>query len=263
MIQLTREVRFSLTVDGLSAPRSNSWSGWPPLTVIAPYLMLRCTLQGEIDPESSYLCNIQVVDQAVREKVIGPACERFPGQSYESLLQFAWQELADEFPSNCQLKQLDLIASPFLSYHIQANEPAMIQLTQQYEFSASHRLNNPELSDEQNLELFGKCNNPQGHGHNYVVEVTVAGQSTPDGPIVSITQMDALVKQMVIDRMDHKNLNVEVDEFDELNPSVENIAKVIWGYLQPHMDALGDGEVQLVNIRVNETPKTWADYRGQ
>ena len=263
MIRLTREVRFALAEGGLGSPKSNSWSGWPSLSTIAPFLSLRCTLQGELETESSYLCNIKVVDDAVRRRVIELGCRDFQNQSYESLLRFAWQQLIDDFPSHCQLQELELVASPFLSYFLLADEPTMIRLTQQFEFSASHRLHNPQLSDERNRELFGKCNNPLGHGHNYVVAVTVTGTPEKTESVVSLPQFEALVKQMVIDRLDHKNLNAEVQDFAELNPSVENIAKVIWGYLDPHMDALGDGEVRLANVRVNETPKTWADYRGE
>jgi len=138
----------------------------------------------------------------------------------------------------------------------------MIQLSQQFEFSASHRLHNSDLSDEQNLALFGKCNNPHGHGHNYVVTVTIEGSLDRNGILVALDRFESLVKQNVIDPMDHRNLNVELPEFQDMNPSVENIARVIWNRLQEHVGALGDQQPKLKSVCVHETPKTWAEYKG-
>jgi 6-pyruvoyltetrahydropterin/6-carboxytetrahydropterin synthase len=133
----------------------------------------------------------------------------------------------------------------------------MVQLTRSFEFSAAHRLYCANLSDEENHRLFGKCSNPHGHGHNYVVEVTVGG--TPDavsGTIVDMPAFDRTVQETVIVPFDHKNLNVECPEFSDLNPSVENIARVIFQRLESALD-----RGTLLNIRVWETPKTYADYR--
>lgn len=136
----------------------------------------------------------------------------------------------------------------------------MIVLTRQYEFSAAHRLHNPQLSDAENRELFGKCNNPLGHGHNYVVEISILtgrDQPTLSGGNSVTGALDERVRLHVIDRLDHKNLNEEIGEFRQLNPTVENIALVIWNWL---------GELplpgKLKNVRVYETPKTWADHSG-
>ena len=131
----------------------------------------------------------------------------------------------------------------------------MVSLTQQFEFSASHRLHNPELSDEENRELFGKCNNPNGHGHNYVVEISL--KRALAARKLYLPAFEAKVKELVIDRLDHKHLNVDVDYFKEVNPSVENIAIAIWEWLDGQF-----GDDQLGNVRVYETPKTWADYCG-
>ena len=134
----------------------------------------------------------------------------------------------------------------------------MILLTQQFEFSASHRLHCPELSDEQNRQTFGKCNNPHGHGHNYLLEVTVAG--TPDprtGAVLPLPAFEQLVKERVIDRLDHKHLNTDTQEFREVNPSVENIARIIWNLLQDRV-----APARLHRVRVWETAKTSAEYAG-
>jgi 6-pyruvoyltetrahydropterin/6-carboxytetrahydropterin synthase len=128
-------------------------------------------------------------------------------------------------------------------------------LTQSYEFSASHRLACPGKSDEENLRLFGKCSNPNGHGHNYVLEVSVALNG--DAPGGTLSELDRIVHAEVIEPFDHKNLNVECREFENLNPTVENIAQVLFDRLSPVVAPL-----QLASVRVWETPKTYAECSG-
>ncbi len=135
----------------------------------------------------------------------------------------------------------------------------MVSVTESFEFAASHRLHCPSMSEEENRALFGKCANPNGHGHNYVVEVTVRG--TPDaatGRIVSIQQLESIVKEQVVDRFDHKHLNLDCPEFANLNPSVENIATVIWGLLNGRFES-----TPLAKVRVWETPKTYAEIETE
>ncbi|MFH1111245.1 MAG: 6-carboxytetrahydropterin synthase, partial [Planctomycetota bacterium] len=115
-----------------------------------------------------------------------------------------------------------------------------------------------ELSDAENPRLFGKCSNPNGHGHNYVVEVTVCGTvDSGKGTVADVGHVDRVVLERVIEPFDHKNLNVECAEFAQLNPSVENIARVIWDRLAGAFDGC-----RLASIRVWETPKTCAEYTG-
>ena len=133
----------------------------------------------------------------------------------------------------------------------------MIRLSQRFEFSAAHRLHNPGLDDAANRATFGKCNNPLGHGHNYELQVTVAGQPNADGVLIHMTELEDLVETHAIDKLDHKNLNLEVPEFETLNPSVENIAKVIYGYLK---GPLAKDNRKLAAVTVWETPRTWCEY---
>ena len=135
----------------------------------------------------------------------------------------------------------------------------MVQLTQQFEFSAAHRLHCEELSDEENRNLFGKCNNAEGHGHNYVIEVTVGDRIDSDsGTVVSLHSFESTVKRLIIDRLDHKHLNRDVDYFRSTIPTVENIAIAIWDWLKGQIEG-----AELSSVRVYETPKTWAEYRGE
>lgn len=103
-----------------------------------------------------------------------------------------------------------------------------MQLTRCYRFSASHRLHSQALSEEGNQELYGKCNNPYGHGHNYEVEVTVSGPvDRQTGRVVDLHDLDSLVKEHITGPFDHRNLNEEVDEFQQLVPTTENLAMII------------------------------------
>lgn len=135
----------------------------------------------------------------------------------------------------------------------------MIYVTRRAEFSASHFYHNPDWTAEENRRVFGKCNNPLGHGHNYTVEVTVAGPVNPTtGMVVDLKEVKALVEQEVLQRMDHKFLNKEVPAFAGKLPTTENIAVEIWSWLAPKL-ALG----KLHQIRVYETPDLYADYYGE
>jgi 6-pyruvoyltetrahydropterin/6-carboxytetrahydropterin synthase len=129
----------------------------------------------------------------------------------------------------------------------------MTRLSQKFEFAASHRLHNPALSEQANRQTFGQCNNPHGHGHNYQLQVTLAGEPSDSGLLVDVPAFEQIVKDAVIERFDHKNLNVEVPEFADLIPSVENIARVIYRLLKPRL-------TNLAAVTVWETPKTWCEY---
>ena len=133
----------------------------------------------------------------------------------------------------------------------------MVRLSQRFEFSASHRLHNPEISDQANLELFGKCNNPLGHRHNYELEVTLRGPVDSTGRIIEAAAFERIVQEKVLERFDHKHLNLQTEEFKVNIPSVENIAKVIYGLLKAEFAALN---VTLAAVTVWETSKTSAQY---
>ena len=105
-------------------------------------------------------------------------------------------------------------------------------LTRRYKFSAAHRLHSETLSEEENRRVYGKCNNPAGHGHNYCLEVTVTGPVDPEtGMCSDVEELDRVVKESVIEKLDHKHLNFEVEEFDGRVPTGENIVQVVWEIL--------------------------------
>jgi 6-pyruvoyltetrahydropterin/6-carboxytetrahydropterin synthase len=135
----------------------------------------------------------------------------------------------------------------------------MVLLTRKIEFAASHRYDNPNLSPEENRRVFGKCNNPHGHGHNYTLEVTVAGEPDPvTGMVLDLKDLKELLEREVMERMDHRNLNVEVPELTGKIPTCENIALVIWNLLEPKI-SVG----KLHRVRLYESADLFADcYRA-
>jgi 6-pyruvoyltetrahydropterin/6-carboxytetrahydropterin synthase len=133
----------------------------------------------------------------------------------------------------------------------------MLIFKKSYTFSAAHRLYNPAFSDEQNQAVFGKCNNPNFHGHNYTFEVLLTGEVDPTtSMLINMVELDALVESTILDRVDHKNLNVDVPLFEGHITSAENIAKVFFGVLQPVLPT----HITLVGIKVQESQNNSAEF---
>ncbi len=123
-------------------------------------------------------------------------------------------------------------------------------------FNAAHRLYNPEWTNERNDAVFGKCNNPSFHGHNYELVVKITGVPDKDtGYVMDLKVLSDLIRKEILGRFDHKNLNLDTVEFKELNPTAENIAIVIFDLLRPHIDAEKD-----LQVRLYETPRNFVEY---
>jgi 6-pyruvoyltetrahydropterin/6-carboxytetrahydropterin synthase len=259
VIRLTREVRTSLGEAG--AEIGDGWSGSPRPTPESAFLVLRATVQGEPDPVTGYLCDIKILDRRVRDAVqsaIRDVRHARAWPTYEAVAQAAWRRLADRAPPGVAWDRLELLASPYIRCELRREAPSMIRITEQFEFSAAHRLHCKQFSDDENRRLFGKCNNPHGHGHNYLLEVTVEAEPDPaTGAVAPLGLIGRVVDERVLRRFDHKHLNVEVEEFRDCNPSVENIARTVWSLLEGAF-----APATLVNVRVYETAKTWADCSG-
>ena len=133
-------------------------------------------------------------------------------------------------------------------------------LTRRERFNAAHRMFQEGWSDEKNEEVYGKCSNPNWHGHNYVIFVTVKGELDPQiGYVVNLKTLSKTIVEHIIDKIDHKNINVEVDFMKGLVPSSENLAIAIWRQLDPHIKALG---VELHCIKIEETENNFVEYYG-
>ncbi|MEQ9425723.1 MAG: 6-carboxytetrahydropterin synthase [Cyclobacteriaceae bacterium] len=125
-------------------------------------------------------------------------------------------------------------------------------------FNAAHRLHNPNWSDEKNQQVFGLCNNPNYHGHNYELIVQLTGDPNPDtGFVYDMKKLSDLIKKSIVLKFDHKNLNLDTEEFSDLNPTAENIAVVIWEILRKQIDQSLDLKVTLY-----ETERNFVEYHG-
>ena len=133
----------------------------------------------------------------------------------------------------------------------------MFRVTRRYEFAASHRLHSTELSEAENRKIYGKCNNPYGHGHNYVIEVSARGPLDPDtGRAVDIARLDELVRRQVLVGFDHRNLNLEVAAFATVVPTSENLGYEICRRLKRNWKEVFPGEwPKLEKVRIGETPR--------
>ncbi len=133
-----------------------------------------------------------------------------------------------------------------------------VRTTKRFEFSAAHRYWNPAWSDEQNLAVFGKCTNPHGHGHNYVLEVTAAGPVDPvTGMVINVVDLKRIVG-VVLEGFDHKHLNADTPYFATTQPTTENIVQVLWHLIAPQLPA----PVRLHRLRLHETATIFADFYG-
>jgi len=135
----------------------------------------------------------------------------------------------------------------------------MIYVTRREVFSASHRIYNPNLSDEENFKIYGKCSNPNGHGHNYTIEVTVVGEINENtGYLIDLSQLKKIIRENVINKLDHKNLNLDVEFLKNKIPTAENILIGIWNQL---VDKIPAGK--LYSIKLYETENNYVEYRGE
>ncbi len=131
-------------------------------------------------------------------------------------------------------------------------------VTVEVAFEAAHRLHNPERSKEWNRRTYGKCNNPHGHGHNYVLEVTVGGEIDPEtGYLIDMSQLKQLIRERVVDEVDHRFLNIEIPWLEGVIPSAENLARAFYFRIRPALDE----SLKLENVTVHETPRNRASFK--
>lgn len=137
---------------------------------------------------------------------------------------------------------------------------AIVHITRRERFAASHRLAHANWSDAKNLEFFGKCSNPNGHGHNYELWVTVKGEQDPEtGFVADLSQLSRIIKERVIDHLDHKNIDADVPFMRGRLSSTENLCVAIWEQLEEPIRALG---CTLHGVKVQETENNFAEYHG-
>jgi len=135
----------------------------------------------------------------------------------------------------------------------------MVYVTRRERFSAAHRVFNPELSDEENFKVYGQCSNPNWHGHNYILEVVIAGNVDPEtGYLLDLKLLKEIVHKNVIDKVDHKNLNLETDFLKGIIPSAENLTIAIWNQLENKIP-----KGKLYSVKLYETENNYFEYKGE
>ncbi|BDI33168.1 6-pyruvoyltetrahydropterin synthase [Capsulimonas corticalis] len=233
---------------------------------------------GEIDPDSGMVVNIRDIDAVMKAEIVSwldgkildhdvPALRDTPATP-ENLTRFIWERCTGKIPPQGRLVRVTLWESDerwaMLSSVSRRKDEPLLTATRMYDFSASHRLHSQKLSEEENAEIFGKCNWENGHGHNYEIEVTLSGE--PDsrtGEIAPMALLDQIVEEEVLRPFDHKHLNYDVPEFSGLNPTSENVTKVIWEKLANRLANAPLGPARLYRVLVRETPRNVFKYYGE
>lgn len=258
VVTLSRTVRFAVNSPPDSEAGVNGYAGRPPMRGLGRHYELDVACRGSADPVTGYFLDIKAIDEAARRGAIPPirrACAERAGVEPGAVIGEVAAGLSRELPGAFWAVRWRL--SPFYSVEMRASDMTKAILRQRFEFAAAHRLHAPSLSDEENRRLFGKCNHPSGHGHNYVVEPAVAIDAATPG--FALSDLERITHATVIERFDHKHLNLDTTEFGEggLNPSVENIARVCFGLLSDPIRSSGG---TLVSVTVWETEKTSATF---
>lgn len=232
--------------------------------------VVEVTIKGIASNDDGMVINLADLDQLLRNQVLIHYDHKYinlqhPVFANDSHLQPTVENIAIEiwntFESRLKLTNLNRVriyeeTDLFADY---CGERQMVYLTKVYEFSASHRLHSQLLSDEENRDIFGKCNNQHGHGHNYVLEVMIKGEVHPKtGMVVEPGFLDEIVQKQIHARFDHKHLNLDSPEFESLNPTSENFVKVIWNLLEKPLKP-----TILHRLRLKETPRNHFDYYGE
>ena len=265
MHKLTRQVRFSINPFLAEKHEGfNSYSSKPAGEGLSIFLELSVELVGEVEPATGFVVNVADIDRNVREYAVPVFAEKirqnfrraqhigFPVLT--ELLQSAWNTLADKFET-AYLNELSLKLNPFRKMSINVKDLEMVYFSEKFEFAAMHKLWNEDFSQKQNLEVFGKCANPTGHGHNYIVEVTIRTPASKNG--LPISEFEKIVDNELIQIVDHKNLNTDVNHFSNTIPTVENITVFAWDRIEGKF-----GQAALYCVTVWETDKTYCSYFG-
>jgi 6-pyruvoyltetrahydropterin/6-carboxytetrahydropterin synthase len=225
---------------------------------------LDVSVKGKVNKETGIVVNIVHIDsmiQDVLQNIDGKLLDkevpffRETKPSLENLLIYFWKELEVMF-TDAELDRIKIQQTPFTYGEIRGGEKMNVYVTKLFHFSTAHRLHSNYLNQEENIELFGKCNNLYGHGHNYKLEVTVKGRPNPEtGVVTHYKHFEDTVNEHVVNLFDHKHINTDLELFHNVNPTSEMVLYVIW-------DLLKDKIADLHKIGIWETEKNYFEYFG-
>lgn len=224
---------------------------------------LDVTIAGQVDPVTGMVMNMTDLKALVNEvlaafdhKHLNEDTPYFKEQipTTENIVRVLWQLIAPRLPEGVVLARLRLyeMADLWAEY----TGAAETRFSRSYVFSAAHRLHAPTLSPDENAAIYGKCNNPNGHGHNYTLEVTVSGPvDTATGMVIDLLTLDHIVRSL-LDQLDHKHLDQEISAFATQPSTAENIVVYLWEALAPRLEG------RLVHLRLWETKNNFFEYAG-
>jgi 6-pyruvoyltetrahydropterin/6-carboxytetrahydropterin synthase len=260
---LSRQVRFSINPFVPVQTGFNSYASKPCGAGLSYYLALWVELASALDPDTGFVVNVSQIDRAVRSEVIGlfdaavrEAAHAGRGLSVYDLcvlMRTVWSQIARVF-SSMRLERLALELNPYRTIQLNTEESDMYWFSEKFEFAAMHRLWNAKYDTAANMDFFGKCANPAGHGHNYVIEVTVEKPTRPEAEDW-VARFEQVVEDAFLSLVDHKNLNVDVPGFEKLNPTVENLSSFAWSRLLGKFT-----DCRLVRVTVWENDRTYCAY---
>jgi 6-pyruvoyltetrahydropterin/6-carboxytetrahydropterin synthase len=257
---LSRQIRFAIDpFAGKQQTGSNSYCAKPTAEGLAFYFTLYVELKSNVNKDTGFVVNVADIDKIVRGKTIGlfndfvknyskTGFEQFP-----KLLAKVWRKIENDFLP-AKINSLSLELMPARRITIKERTGDMFYFAEKFEFAASHTLWNTKFSEQENYKIFGKCANKCGHGHNYIVEVTI--KKTSAGKKIIAGDYERIVDENFINIVDHKNLNVDVEFFKKANPTVENIAEFAFKQLQNKFKPC-----KLDSITVWENDRTCCTYR--
>jgi 6-pyruvoyltetrahydropterin/6-carboxytetrahydropterin synthase len=263
MVKLARQVRFAVSPFGAIVEGANSYCAKPTADGLSVFFALWVELTGDVNTDTGFIINVSDIDRIVRNKTVGifdefvknrfKLKEQINFEQIGQLLSRVWRTIEKDFlPAKINSLAVELM--PKRTLGIKEKGGDMLYFSEKFEFSASHTLWNGKFSDDENYRIFGKCANKSGHGHNYIVEVTV--KKPLKGNALKAGAFENLVEKEFIRIVDHKNLNVDVKHFKKVSPTVENIAQFAFRGLKDKLKPL-----RLDCVTVWENDRTFCCYR--
>lgn len=264
MHKLVRTIRFSVNpfldeqVKGY-----NSYGGKPCGDGLGLFFELTVGLAGVAKEQTGFVMNVTDIDRQVRKYAVGIFTDFISNQyrrqkhitvkNLIGLLIETRDLLKDKF-NNAMLIELSLAINPYRKIAFDCEDMKMFYYSEKFDFAAMHKLWNDKLTEEENFASFGKCANPNGHGHNYIVEITVKAKADTD---IKIGDFENVVDEELISLVDHKNLNMDVQQLKGVNPTIENISAFAWERLNGKLST-----AKLHSVSVWESDRTFCTYYG-
>jgi 6-pyruvoyltetrahydropterin/6-carboxytetrahydropterin synthase len=279
MHKLARQIRFAVDPFAkIAQAGANSYCAKPGADALALYFALWVELTGPVDADTGFVVNVTDIDRIVRAKGVNifeefvkskfALKEQITFEQIGQLLSRVWAAIENEF-TPAKINNLAVELMPARKLGIKERNGNMLYFSEKFDFAASHTLWNKKFSDKQNYDTFGKCANRAGHGHNYIIEVTVKSpirdkaSETPDGrqgrPVsngIKAGDFEQIVNEHFIAVVDHKNLSADVEHFTKVNPTVENIAEFAFNSLADKFDS-----VKLDSVTVWESDRAFCTYK--